>query len=160
MLQEDRFKCMDEISFTIEQGDRWEIVNIFVNSRNLIDIIREIELPFAMAEGHPNIAGNYVGLPKKVALLPSRHLLGESSYRAYGFAQSFSLLICECGEPGCWPLKATITATDTEVIWHDFRQYHRSLDSKSGHWKYDALAPFRFRRQQYEDALKRASGDN
>ena len=38
------------------------VVAIWVNGRNLLEIVREIEMPFAIKEGHPNIAGGYVGL--------------------------------------------------------------------------------------------------
>ena len=147
---------MDTISFSIEQGDRWEIVNILVNSRNLTDIVREVELPYALAEGHPNIAGKYAGLPKKIALLPSKHLLGES-YLGYGLKNRGAVLVCTCGEPICSPLDATITLTDGEVIWHNFDNSVRSRPSRSNPYNYNDLGPFHFDRQQYEDALRKMS---
>jgi hypothetical protein len=44
---------------------------VFVNGRNLVDILREVELPFSAREGNPNLAGNYVGLPLEEVSLPS-----------------------------------------------------------------------------------------
>ena len=38
------------------------VVSIFINDKNLIDIVREIELPYATKEGCPQIAGDYSGL--------------------------------------------------------------------------------------------------
>jgi hypothetical protein len=37
-------------------------VQILIDGRDLIDLVRAIELPFATAEGHPDIAGGYSGL--------------------------------------------------------------------------------------------------
>jgi hypothetical protein len=36
------------------------------------------------------------------------------------------VLGCECGEWGCWPLMARITATTDLVIWDCFEQQHRT----------------------------------
>ena len=38
-----------------------DAVNIFVNDRNLLDILREVEIPCGKREGKPNLAGRYVG---------------------------------------------------------------------------------------------------
>jgi hypothetical protein len=38
-------------------------VDILVNDRNLLDVLRETELPFAVREGKPELAGGYAGLP-------------------------------------------------------------------------------------------------
>ncbi len=67
---------MDTIAFIVPKGKDAE-VHIIINGRDLIEILREIELPFATGEGHPSIAGAYAGLPKELIFLPSRHLLGE-----------------------------------------------------------------------------------
>jgi hypothetical protein len=39
-----------------------EVVNVFVNGRNLVDVLREVVLPFTVQEGKPDLAGSYVGL--------------------------------------------------------------------------------------------------
>jgi len=63
------------------------------------------------------------------------------------------LLVCDCGEPGCWPLMATVEVTDHEVVWRDFRQPHREK------WDYTALGPFTFDRAEYARALDQARSD-
>jgi hypothetical protein len=54
-----------------------DAVNVFVNGRNLVDILREVVLPFTVQEGKPDLAGSYVGLPPEDVFLPSPRLFGE-----------------------------------------------------------------------------------
>lgn len=68
-----------------------------------------------------------------------------------------SLLECDCGCPGCWPFLVRITLTEDEIIWSDFEQPHRGVNSTVGEWTYDNLKPFVFNRNQYEEELKRVS---
>src|SRR5205807_6156370 len=96
---------MDTINLVLETvgAEATGAVVIYINGHNLVDLVREVELPFAAQEGHPDIAGKYVGLPAAHLLLPSRHLLGHPAplYESRGKTQ---VLGCECGEAGCWPL--------------------------------------------------------
>ena len=151
---------MDEISFGIDdelyEMCNWECVSIFINSRNLKDFVREVELPYAIQQGLPKMAGKYQGLPAKVALLPSRHFLGEP-YFSYGFKSYLDVLVCPCGEPMCSPLTTTTILTETEIVWHNFNNPIRGRPSRQVVWKYDLLGPFRFDRKQFEDALKKAT---
>ena len=127
-------------------------VEIYVNGRNLRDLAREVELPFAERVGRSHSAGKYVGLAPREVFSPSRRLLGEPEtyYDADDPGGRLALLGCGCGEPGCWPLLARITPRDDVVIWADFKQPHRR------HWRYDALGPFVFERGEYEAALRGA----
>ncbi len=73
---------MDVIRFEIGEredpaGGLVEAVEVFVNDRNLVDILREIELPFAARDGKPDFAGRYVGLPPDEVYPPSSRLLGD-----------------------------------------------------------------------------------
>src|SRR5437016_4274829 len=63
---------MDSISF-VGENDKKSGVRIIINGRDLIEIVREIELPFATREGSPQIAGAYSGLPAHRVFLPSQH---------------------------------------------------------------------------------------
>jgi hypothetical protein len=71
-------------SFGLEVGKRADpgdglvdAVNVFVNGRNLADILREVELPFAARDSRPDLASSYAGLPPDDIFLPSSRLLGE-----------------------------------------------------------------------------------
>lgn len=127
---------------------------IFVNERNLIDLVREVEQPFALREGSPGKAGAYMGLSPWETLLPSRHLLGEPE-RQYNLKRGrIAILACgDCGEVDCWPLVAKITMRPDVVIWSEFEQPHRGSGSPIEQWRYDGLKRFVFARNQYEREL-------
>ena len=128
-------------------------MNIFISGRSLIDIIREIEQPFAEKEGAPNIAGGYQGLSARIIFSPSQHLLGDPHWSYGNDLGQTQLLQCTCGEAGCWPLFARITVEADYVTWDEFFQPHRGPNSRTSHWRYDSLPPFIFERAAYEAAL-------
>jgi hypothetical protein len=138
---------MDIIRLSINPtdiNDDWmpEIVDIFINGRNIIDIVREVELPFAEMEGYSRLAGKYMGLQPDELISPYQFSNGK-----------IAILQCDgFDDIGCWPLCVRATVKDNEVIWDEFEQPHRNKDSKAGHWKYNGLR-FVFNRQQYENEL-------
>jgi hypothetical protein len=105
-----------------------DAVAIFVNGRNLVDIFREVELPFATREGKPDLAGSYVGLPPEEVFLPSPRLLGDpTTYYDHDSAEGKIVVLgCVCGEPGCWPFRVKIARREDVVIWDGFEQPHRA----------------------------------
>jgi hypothetical protein len=122
----------------------------WVNGVSLIDLARAVERQFAAREGHPEIAGGYHGLPGSVALGPGSVLLGRlgtDSAALYLDEGQLTVLCCECGEPGCWPLTTRLEVDADLVIWRDFEQPHRA------EWDLSTLGPFVFDRRQYEDAV-------
>lgn len=127
-----------------------DAVGIFINGRNLVDMVREVELPFAASEGRTRLAGKYVGLPVEAVLFPSRRLLGDREERYDDWGGRISVLGCGCGVVGCWPLRVVIDATEDHVTWSGFEQPHRRR------WDHDALGPFVFDRDEYEAALRGA----
>ena len=134
-----------------DSGGQHSEVAIFINDRDLIDILREIEMPFAIREGHTDIAGDYAGLPPEAVFLPSRYLLGESYDGSY--VDKVTVLECTCGNPDCWPFLVRITVQDDRIIWSDFEQPHRARRDVFSRWSYDQLKPFVFDRAQYEAEL-------
>lgn len=139
---------MDIINFVIRKYNtqrQREIADITVNGVSLIELVAEVERPFATEEGHPDMAGQYQGLPADLAFLPSTYLLESEGEKT-------ALLICSCGEIGCWLLEARITVQKDVVIWSDLEQPHRGPNSHH-HWRYDSFGPFVFDRQQYLSSL-------
>ncbi len=131
-----------------------ETIDILIDGRNLIDMVREIELPFATAEGSPDMAGAYTGL---LANRPD-DLLDALLAREEDFAGSEgtnAVLICAgCGELGCWPLTVRITMDDKTVTWSGFEQPHRIDPAPPGiPWRYDNLGPFVFDHGEYERGI-------
>ena len=148
---------MDTIRLEIEREDTpaWGFIDsviIFVNGRNLLDLAKEAELPYATRDGNPELAGSYVGLPAEAVFLPSRRFLGNPAERYDDWEGRISVLGCGCGVVGCWPLQARIEATEDRVTWRDFRQPHRRR------WSHAALGPFAFDRIAYEAELRARPG--
>ncbi len=79
----------------------------------------------------------------------SRYLIGDHQHQSPRRGHLW-LLGCQCGEVGCWPLEATITATSEAVTWTAFRQPHRPERT------YEGLGPFTFERGQYDAAIAEA----
>jgi|SRR5688572_6714636 len=148
---------MDKISFLKRpyiDGDRGGGLRILINGRDLADLAREVELPFARHEGAESIAGAYSGLPPNQDLCPpSRHFFGQPSSALYCHHDKVQVLGCECGEPGCWPLICRIEIGPDRVKWTNFQQPHRSGRNSRPAWSYDKLGPFEFDREQYEAAV-------
>jgi hypothetical protein len=144
---------VDTILFEIGERDdavdrTVDAVVVFLNGRDLVDVLREVELPLATREGKPDLAGSYVGLPPEEIFLPSPRLLGEpATYYDYEyFDGKIYILGCRCLKMGCWPFRVKIELRDNEVVWSGFEQPHRA-------WRYDGLQPFVFDRTQYLSAL-------
>jgi len=147
--------CMQRIAFIWEPAAVKEAresgeLRVLVDDRDLVELVGEVELPYASAEGHPRIAGAYAGVhPRQLSGSISEHFRGGSgSDLACGPSDKTVLLACECGEAGCWPLMARIELAPGEVVWSDFEQPHRS-----GKWSYEDFGPLVFERGQYEAAL-------
>ncbi len=116
-------------------GDHDGRVHIFIDGRDLIELVRDIELAEADDDLQRKLAGAYGGLqPWEWADLPEQRSDGRAA-----------VLGCTCGVAGCWPLRARIDVRDSTVIWSDFEG--------PGGESYEALGRFIFRREQYEAAV-------
>lgn len=164
----DRFEVIVDPAHYVRWpgGGGFQPNEIRVNGRGLVDIVREVELPYAqqehdarLAAGEPpdelaprgRLAGRYLYPPASYVFLPSRNLLGEPYDHGFVIApddprmRKSLLLGCTCGVTECWFLLASITLTADTVTWSDFCQFHRD-------WRYD-LGPFVFDRADYEARL-------
>lgn len=137
----------------LENGSvRW-VVQLIVDGRDLIERLREHEMPFALREEAPQIAGAYAGLD--VESITPGHFLGqpEPMHACGENYERVALLECECGCAGCWPFAARIKVTNTTVRWSDFEQPHRRKDAAAGWWDYSGFGPFEFARDAYQVEL-------
>ena len=67
--------------------------------------------------------------------------------------------ICDCGEPGCWPLVCQTKVMDSVVIWTNWSNPHRddkSREDEGYYWDYSSLPDLIFERQAYEKAINNA----
>lgn len=129
--------------------DRFSL-EIRLDDTLFIDLVREWELEH-VPEREKELAGSYSGLRMWNASSLFQWI-GEvdPSWGDYE-PEKASLLSCECGELGCWPLEADVTLTDQRAIWSSFVQPHRSET-----WSYDGFGPFTFHCAQYEAEVRRA----
>ncbi len=139
---------MDTIRFELKHPDE---VAILINGCDLIDRLREVELPFAIREGHPSIAGSYQGLSSHELFEDAEVLLGK----VHPPGSKTTLLGCTCGFPDCWPSYVKITVEKDHIIWNDFEQPHRGASKGADQWSYEALGPFVFDRAQYMGEVER-----
>jgi hypothetical protein len=134
----------------------YRALDIALDGRSFLEFVRDAEAPFAAAEGHPDLAGRYEGLPAASVLPPSQHFWGKPRDELHAYGEKVALYDCECGCPGCWPLVVRITVAGQIVSWSDFEQPHRGPRSRASWWQYDGFGPFTFDRNEYEAALARA----
>jgi len=135
-----------DISEPNENGARMAIVRI--DGRELLDIIRDAEQPLAAKADEPDLAGKYDYHNIKDVLYPSRHLLGDPIRPLLEYDGKISILECECGCEGCWPLIADVNVAEHQIEWCNFQQVHRD------NWNFPDDFRFTFDRTQMEDALK------
>jgi hypothetical protein len=142
-----------------EIAPAFQAVTILVDGRPFLEMVREAELPMSAQEYQErlktpgrletpdSLAGLYGFSNPRWVYLPESHLVPGN--RFVDRDGRVSIFECDCGTPGCWPLMARIEADEREVVWRDFHQPHRP------NWRYDHFGPFRFRRGEYERALRR-----
>ena len=139
--------AIDKLTFKVKasfhNNKEYQESEIFINGKNLIDILGEYELPYAIREGHENMAGQYIGKT------PNELYLSLS-----GPKNKNSIYVCGCGEEGCWPMNISIVENENTVTWKDFHQPHRGPNSKASYWDYSGFGFFIFSKQEYTAALK------
>lgn len=113
------------------------VVRVLIDGQDLIDRVRKMEIPFALAEDNPHLAGAYSGMATE-----------EWQIRSEADADGRRpVLGCECGVVDCWPLVARVVTGKDTVTWSDFKQPFRPR------WSDAALGPFVFDRVQYQAEL-------
>lgn len=141
-----------------------DVIDIFVNDKRLIDMLREVELPQAMKDQATGekIAGAYVGFPYegnwflKREKIAKPYFLGQTDFSYERNAEEDGrkwtpVITCSgCLEDGCWALLAAIEPVENLVLWTKLQHNHRK------HWDYSKVGKdgtFMFDRTQYESAL-------
>jgi hypothetical protein len=149
---------MDVLEIEVRPAEYGDEAHFRINGCPLLQLVREAEAPMAAAEGNPDIAGAYAPIPAELAVAPSRHLLEKpdplySDLVRSGRVTKAAVLVCECGEPGCWPFCVRIVIDGEVVRWSDYEQPHRSSHGDASRWTYEALPEFTFDRAQYIAAI-------
>lgn len=130
------------------ENPAYDEIAILINGRNLIELVAEVEAPFAAAEDLQ--PGMYSGLTAHILGLPSDYLLGRAIK-----GDKVDLLCCgDCGMSSCWGMRARITMLDDRVVWEAFE--HTQCTDRLGEtrfWDYGQLGPFVFDKKAYLAAL-------
>lgn len=141
------FKMIDPA----EAGEEWAVdsetiyraVEIYIDGREILEIIREIEIPYVEEDEHV-FAGDYGHVSPK-------SLYGElsSATDEGSFSHSWGVyLFCcgSCGEPTCWSVTILVKEDGESVYWYDFRHEHMA-------WDYNLT--YRFEKNQYARAMQK-----
>lgn len=115
-----------------------------VDGVSLTDLVHRFERDAAI-ETRESSYGGLIPSYFRFGPMDQHYLAGETAFRTD--RGKVPLLGCDCGEWGCWPLKARIEATPTDVRWDEFEQPHRPQRD------YSTFGPFVFSREQYDRAL-------
>jgi hypothetical protein len=127
-------------------GHPYSFVQIFINDKNLIEILKEYERLIVTGEDEKYIIGKY-------DFLAIEELRG--SLKEFVQDKKVAILGCDCGISACWPLLVTVEKRGgTVVVWKDFEQPYRN--GKSGEkWDYSNLGPFKFGEKEYQKEIKK-----
>ncbi|WP_083811508.1 hypothetical protein [Asticcacaulis biprosthecium] len=137
------------LSFDIKRhdDDGAIVITPCVDGHRLSDAVTGFERDCGMTDP----AGGYDGLVPAFfqcgALEP--YFLGQSVAPYFaGKPGHISVLACECGELGCWPLNCAVRLTGDLVTWHRFEQPHRPKRD------YSSFGPFVFNLEPYRQTLQ------
>lgn len=131
---------------------------ITIDGRKLLDIIREIELPYAEEEGrlakkegvaeededYSDLAGAYGHLSAKV--LFDNLKTGISDCGSSHDERVYLFCCGDCGEIFCWTVSMKVRMDEHYVYWYDFKHEHRN-------WEYNLS--YTFEKTAYEAALRK-----
>lgn len=138
-----------------EAGEEWALtwgsdhkaVEVYIDGKKLLDIIREIEVPYAEEEGNPELAGSYGHVsPESLYIDLCRTSLEEDPNEQKSYYDGRVYLFCcrDCGEVFCWTVSFRVKEDEEFVYWYDFRNMHRW-------WGYNLT--FKFEKEDYQEAI-------
>lgn len=118
-----------------------------VDGVSLVDLVGTFE-----AERGFDVPGRYAGVIPTFFKYGSltAYYGGQPETSYWQSVGKVALLGCDCGEVGCWPFYARVSADATVVRWSEFEQPHRPSRD------YGTFGSFAFNRSQYDEAVARA----
>jgi len=146
---------LDTISFEkkiVKSNFTWRPLTLaapIINGKPFAEIVEQYEREAARNSGLEYLFGYMYATANYLY----KELTGDLEF---SYTNNAVLMVCDgCEEAGCWPLMVTIEETETEVIWSNFHNWHRSEPNKNGlFWDYSVFPVFRFDKIQYTAALK------
>lgn len=143
----EKFNVLDfEMFDPIEAGEAWavefgtnhKVVEIYIDGKKLIDIIRVIETPYTEVPGAYGHVSPY-DLYDDLCTATDGH--------SYSCLYGVYLFCCRgCGEPGCWSVTCKVKEDEKFVYWYSFEHEHRD-------WSYNLN--YRFDKTAYAQAMEK-----
>lgn len=116
-------------------------VEIYINKREIVDIFKEIETPFAKKENNPNLAGDY-------GHREIQYFYEDLTNKIQDNKQNVYLVLCGgCGFEECWSVSVFISQDDNYIYWTDFKNIHRK------DWVYPIS--YQFTKENYYSELQK-----
>lgn len=149
------------LSFTVKQmeGHEPDVLSLTPVLSGIL--LTELVESFERERGFEPTAGYRGLIPMWSGLTPPSPPPGYGSLENYfigragqGHRPGHSLLECQCGNFGCWPLCARIVVAERTVVWDSFRQPHRPLRD------YSDFGPFIFDAEQHKKAVIDVAANN
>ncbi|MBR5371334.1 MAG: hypothetical protein IK130_03880 [Oscillospiraceae bacterium] len=120
-------------------------VEYYINGVCLLDMIREIETPFAEQETPPMKPGDYGHNSREYMAEQFRTALTPGDYY---YDYGVELYCCYgCGESGCWSVCCKFREDGGFVLMTEFRHNHRN------NWQYPIS--FRFTRENFDAEMQK-----
>ena len=158
---------MDTIKFVIENyineefGYALPVINIYINGRDLIDLISEVEHKLFTADRETIVRSSYIGYETVNFERFHREMQGRKTY------PRSVLLTCTCTIPECNCIMADIAIEAHTVTWSGLKSpwlggatpnaFMEEAEAQALGWEplsYAELGPFVFDREQYFSALE------
>ncbi|MFJ9365862.1 hypothetical protein ACIRRA_15800 [Nocardia sp. NPDC101769] len=117
-----------------------------------IDTIALTDLTFGISAGMQPAGGRYGGLvPRFVLFGRAMNHFRRSS--PFPLGHKTPVLVCICGEFGCWGLLTRVALTGNVVVWDCFEPPYRTDRDDT------PFGPFLFDRGQYDKAVQALSAE-
>jgi hypothetical protein len=125
-------------------------VEISIDGRPLLELVRDAESRF-----DSQFAGRYAATPLDYLGLVALRDDGRSVYAgpgAFGGREGVPILVCDCGQAGCWALDADIYIQEETVLWACLSS---TLSRRYADADYKSIDPLVFERQAYFEEVAR-----
>ncbi len=161
---------MDTIKFVIEDyvveafDARLPVINVYINGRNLIDLVSQIEEQLPDGESKRNIDWPYIGYEVSRFEIFQKEMLGKKTY------PRSIVLTCTCTIPQCNCIMADIIFDEQTITWSGLKSpwiggetpspWVDPADAREAGWQpvdYSGLGPYMFDREQYLAALEQVT---
>ncbi len=149
MINHLGFKLIDPVeaeeSWALDGGSQFNVVEIYIDGREICDVIKPIEEAFIeKSETSSQFDDTYGHLDPKNLY---DNLSWAAKHDPYFENEDCLLLCCEtCGEPECWSIAIKIKKDKNFIYWYDFEHNHEGFEYGLS---------YIFEKNQYDSAMRK-----